>query len=119
MTMPELKLGALREALRKVEISERDRRALILLGILVVAVGYYLYLFEPIYAAWEDSGDRLGELRMDILKTRRKVREIDAWYRDRQALSRQLGEIGARIRSRGRDLWGWDSPVSPVAPTGR
>ena len=97
MTMPELKLGALREALRKVEISERDRRALILLGILVVAVGYYLYLFEPIYAAWEDSGDRLGELRMDILKTRRKVREIDAWYRDRQALSRQLGEIGARI----------------------
>lgn len=82
----------------KFNISEKDKRSLIVLVLFLAAAGYYYFLFDPVYAKWKTANAALKKVERELINVQRKVRERGRWQRDRDRLSERMEMINAKVK---------------------
>lgn len=85
-------------------LPERDRRALITLAFFVVALGYGLYLLDPLYTALQASRAQVVDTRDERDFTRRLRLEKDSRLAEVDRLQRRVGSLGSALAGPGTRL---------------
>lgn len=80
------------------KISPRDRNMMVMLGIFLLSMAYYIAVLEPVYSKWEKAGSVLAKKEKELKKRKRKIREKKNWLEDKEKLAVQIAEIMARIK---------------------
>ncbi len=56
-----------------VKLRKEDKRSLIILGVFLLAVGYYYLIFNPVYRKWENVREKLKKVEKEVQKERLKL----------------------------------------------
>ena len=85
------------DMLKKIKLSERDRRLVIILAVFLALAAYYQFIFEPVFRKWNSSFKVMSEKKKELRQMERKLREFRGIQRDREEFLSKIAIINARV----------------------
>ncbi|NPA39126.1 MAG: PDZ domain-containing protein [Thermodesulfobacteria bacterium] len=81
----------------KLKLRKEDKRSLIILGIFLSLVGYYYWIFNPIYRRWQKTSFKVEELNKKLKEEEAKLGLKKRIRRRHKELLKELGILKAKI----------------------
>lgn len=86
-----------KDLLKAINLSERDKKTVLILVVFLCLAAYYQFIFEPVFRKWNATYKVIAEKKKELKQMERKLREFRGIQRDSEEFLSKIAIINARV----------------------
>ena len=86
-----------KDLLKAINLSERDKKTVLILVVFLCLAAYYQFIFEPVFRKWNTTYKVMAEKKKELKQMERKLREFRGIQRDSEEFLSKIAIINARV----------------------